>query len=47
MLPNYGSRHGEGTYGGWPQSGEIDIMESRGNRYYGNLGVEYMGSTLH
>ncbi|XP_067946744.1 beta-1,3-glucan-binding protein-like [Watersipora subatra] len=35
------------TYGGWPRSGEIDMMESRGNRHYGNLGVEYMGTTLH
>lgn len=47
MLPNHGVRHGGGEYGNWPQSGEIDIMESRGNRHYGNLGVEYMGSTLH
>ncbi|KAF6031870.1 GNBPB5 [Bugula neritina] len=47
MLPNYGSRNGGGKYGGWPKSGEIDIMESRGNRNYGNLGVEHMGSTLH
>lgn len=22
-------------------------MESRGNRHYGNLGVEHMGTTLH
>ena len=35
------------TYGGWPRSGEIDIMESRGNRHYGNLGVDHMGTTLH
>jgi len=47
MLPNHGSRNGGGSYGGWPKSGEIDIMESRGNRHYGNLGVEHMGSTLH
>lgn len=47
MLPSYGGRHGEGPYGNWPQSGEIDIMESRGNRNYGNLGIEYMASTLH
>lgn len=35
------------TYGGWPRSGEIDIMESRGNRNYGSLGVDHMGTTLH
>lgn len=47
MLPDNHGRGGGGAYGGWPRSGEIDIMESRGNRWYGNLGVEYMGSTLH
>ena len=47
MLPNHGDRNGGGAYGGWPRSGEIDIMESRGNRDYGTLGIEYMGSTLH
>lgn len=47
MLPNFGSRNGQGAYGAWPMSGEIDIMESRGNRNYGNLGVDHMGSTLH
>ena len=47
MLPDYGDRLGTGAYGGWPQSGEINIMESGGNSNYGNLGVEYMGSTLH
>lgn len=46
MLPT------ENKYGTWPRSGEIDIMESRGNRalYDGDhrhLGVEHMGSTLH
>lgn len=41
MLPR------DNKYGGWPMSGEIDIMESRGNRKFGNLGVEHMGSTLH
>jgi len=35
------------TYGGWPRSGEIDIMESRGNRNFGHLGVNHMGTTLH
>lgn len=47
MLPNFGPRHGGGAYGNWPQSGEIDIMEARGNRQYGNIGIEHMGSTLH
>lgn len=28
MLPRYNE------YGGWPASGEIDIMESRGNEGY-------------
>lgn len=32
-------------YGGWPASGEIDIMESRGNG--GDLGVNTVSSTLH
>lgn len=40
------------VYGGWPRSGEIDIMESRGNadlkdgegRYQG---IQTTGSTLH
>ena len=41
MLPKYSK------YGGWPRSGEIDIMESRGNRNYGHLSVKHMGSTLH
>jgi beta-glucanase (GH16 family) len=41
------------TYGYWPKSGEIDIMESRGNRDLGsfnggqNIGVEMSSSTLH
>ena len=35
-------------YGGWPTSGEIDIMESRGNaRGYAAGGVESIGSTYH
>lgn len=39
-------------YGGWPRSGEIDLMESRGNeRLFDendvNVGVEQVGSTLH
>lgn len=37
-------------YGEWPRSGEIDLLESRGNTKYGNnvqIGVEQIGSTLH
>ena len=46
MMPKTGS------YVGWPRSGEIDIMESRGNEnlYNGagqNIGVQEFGSTLH
>ncbi|BFZ12779.1 hypothetical protein BsWGS_15818 [Bradybaena similaris] len=32
-------------YGGWPASGEIDIMESRGNG--GDIGVNAVATTLH
>jgi len=39
MLPK------DNKYGGWPRSGEIDIMESRGNP--GDLGVNAVSSTLH
>ena len=38
------------SYGQWPASGEIDIMESRGNANYPQSsggGVESFGSTLH
>lgn len=40
------------TYGEWPRSGEIDLLESRGNRLYTDhenqpIGVEHFGSTLH
>lgn len=36
------------TYGPWPASGEIDIMESRGNNYtYPQGGDNVMSSTLH
>ncbi|KHN95758.1 Concanavalin A-like lectin/glucanase [Metarhizium album ARSEF 1941] len=36
------------TYGDWPRSGEIDIMESRGNaRSYPEGGRNYYYSTLH
>lgn len=39
-------------YGGWPRSGEIDLMESRGNLNYVNeagkhIGVEQSGATVH
>jgi len=38
-------------YGNWPRSGEIDIMESRGNRDLRNggaqIGVQQSASTLH
>lgn len=36
------------TYGAWPRSGEIDIMESRGNNYtYPSGGDNIISSTLH
>ena len=36
------------TYGPWPASGEIDIMESRGNNYtYGQGGNNIVSSALH
>lgn len=45
MMPRFD------VYGGWPRSGEIDLMESRGNRalFNGNVqvGTEQVGSTLH
>lgn len=45
MMPRFS------VYGGWPRSGEIDLMESRGNRalFNGNthVGTEQIGSTLH
>lgn len=38
-------------YGNWPRSGEIDILESRGNKnlvaWGGNIGTQLMFSTLH
>lgn len=41
----------DSVYGGWPRSGEIDLMEGRGNRnlFNGNtnVGTEQIGSTLH
>mmetsp|Transcript_9153 Transcript_9153/g.1364 ORF Transcript_9153/g.1364 Transcript_9153/m.1364 type:complete len:98 (+) Transcript_9153:370-663(+) len=41
MLPT------SNAYGGWPASGEIDIVESRGNVGYPAGGPESIGSTLH
>lgn len=36
------------TYGPWPESGEIDIAESRGNNYtYSQGGNNIVSSTLH
>lgn len=38
----------EETYGAWPQSGEIDIIESRGNNYSYSLGGNnFVSSSLH
>jgi len=41
LLPTYES------YGGWPASGEIDVVESRGNVNYPPGGSNQFGSTLH
>ncbi|KAG9618885.1 putative beta-1,3-glucan-binding protein, partial [Aureobasidium melanogenum] len=42
MLPK------DDVYGAWPRSGEIDIMESRGNNHtYAQGGNNVMSSTLH
>ncbi|KZM18687.1 uncharacterized protein EKO05_0006523 [Ascochyta rabiei] len=42
MLPK------DNVYGEWPRSGEIDIMESRGNNYtYSQGGNNIASSTLH
>ncbi|KAF8129016.1 glycoside hydrolase family 16 protein [Boletus edulis] len=36
------------TYGAWPLSGEIDIMEARGNaRSYPNQGIDYVRGSLN
>ena len=40
MLPK------NAEYGNWPSSGEIDIVESRGNANCAN-GLNSFGSTLH
>jgi beta-glucanase (GH16 family) len=31
MMPESNNPDGSGVYGSWPRSGEIDIVESRGN----------------
>lgn len=46
MMPN------DNVYGGWPISGEMDIIETIGNRDFKSaagayIGVQHMGSTLH
>jgi beta-glucanase (GH16 family) len=46
MMPRYNA------YGSWPSSGEIDIMESRGNKKLFNpqgvnIGTEQVSETLH
>ena len=46
MLPK------EEHYGIWPSSGEIDIVEGRGNQDYKDstgksIGADWMASTLH
>ncbi|KAL5013320.1 hypothetical protein ScPMuIL_007590 [Solemya velum] len=46
LLPKWNA------YGQWPASGEIDLVEARGNRNYHDaqgksFGVDQMGSTLH
>lgn len=41
----------DNAYGGWPTSGEIDLLESRGNENLVqngvNIGTHMVGSTLH
>lgn len=41
----------DNVYGGWPTSGEIDLLESRGNENLVqngvNIGTHMVGSTLH
>jgi len=41
MMPRYNA------FGDWPASGEIDIVESRGNRNYPTSGANSFASTLH
>jgi beta-glucanase (GH16 family) len=48
MWPAIWLMPAEDKYGPWPASGEIDIMESRGNNYtYPLGGNDIMSSTLH
>ena len=48
MWPAIWLMPAEDTYGAWPASGEIDIMESRGNNYtYPLGGNDIMSSALH
>jgi beta-glucanase (GH16 family) len=55
MLPDYEDTNtgnsnirGNGTYGSWPMSGEIDIMEARGNGpEYPGQGNNYVRSSLN
>ncbi|KAF9234329.1 glycoside hydrolase family 16 protein [Melanogaster broomeanus] len=50
MMPegNSSSSSGAGVYGGWPVSGEIDIMEARGNLpSYLAQGSNYVRSSLN
>ncbi|XP_063442128.1 beta-1,3-glucan-binding protein-like [Mytilus trossulus] len=37
----------EEHYGGWPMSGEIDMVEVRCNKHFGDIGIQRMMSTLH
>lgn len=37
----------QSVYGEWPRSGEIDIVEARGNGYFYPGGKDWMTSTLH
>jgi beta-glucanase (GH16 family) len=37
----------DSVYGVWPRSGEIDIMESRGNPTSYTDGIDFVSSTLH
>jgi beta-glucanase (GH16 family) len=37
----------DSVYGAWPASGEIDIMEARGNNYSYPGGRDVFTSTLH
>ena len=34
------------VYGGWPRSGKLDIMESKGNDNYVNSRGEHVGNTM-